>query len=117
VEGRVYQELGRLVQLRLSYRFHSQGSARFWCNEIANRGGDPGCYGIAPRYHVMDEKLGPLTTHLVELQVVWQARALARVPLLSWFALGSFELSYGRYFQDTHYGNAHLLQTGYSLPF
>jgi hypothetical protein len=117
VEGRVYQELGPRLQLRASYRFHTQGSARFWCNEIAGRGGDPGCYGIAPRYHVMDEKLGPLTTHLAELQLLWEARALAAVPLLSWFAAGSFELSYGRYFQDTHYGGAHILQTGYSLPF
>ena len=31
--------------------------------------------------------------------------------------MGAFELSYGRYFQTTHYGNAHLLQTGYTLPF
>jgi hypothetical protein len=36
---------------------------------------------------------------------------------LAWFALGTFDISYGHYFQPTHYGAAHVLQTGYSLPF
>jgi len=31
--------------------------------------------------------------------------------------LGTFELSYGRFFQNTSFANAHVLQTGYSMPF
>ena len=38
-------------------------------------------------------------------------------PFLRWFAAGAFEVSYGRYFQNTSFGNAHVLQTGYRLQF
>jgi hypothetical protein len=117
-EVRVYKEVGPSLELRLSYRYHSQGYARFWwCNGDPSRALDPDCGGEVRRYHVGDQKLGPLRTHLAELKLVWEARALGRVPILAWFALGAFELSYGRYFQEIHYGDAHLLQTGYSLPF
>jgi hypothetical protein len=117
VEARVQKDLPFGLAVRLAYRVHSQGAANFWCNEDPARGGNPGCYGIAPRYHATDEKLGALTTHIPEAKLYWEARPLARVPVLSWFAPGVFELSYARYFQITHYGDAHLLQTAYSLPF
>jgi hypothetical protein len=118
VEGRVYMDVTPNLELRLSYRFHTQGHARFWfCSADPSRALDPECGAEILNFHTGDEKFGPLRTHLAELKLIWEARALANVPVLAWFALGAFELSYGRYFQTTHYGNAHLLQTGYSLPF
>jgi hypothetical protein len=117
VEGRVYQELLPGLEARLTYRFHSQGSASFWCNTDPSRGGKTDCYGFFPHYYSADAKYGPLATHVAQLNLIWEARALSRVPVLGWFSGGELEISYAHYFQSTHYGNAHLLQTGYSLPF
>jgi hypothetical protein len=118
VEGRIYKDLGRYLELRLSYRFHTQTYAIFWwCNGDPSRAANPECGGDVLLYHASHQTLGPLRTQFLELKLTWEARPLARVPVLAWFALGAFELSYGRYFQTTHYGDAHVLQTGYSLPF
>jgi hypothetical protein len=117
VEGRVYQELLEGLELRLSYRLHSQGAARFWCNTDVSRGGRSDCYGFFPTYYSADPKFGPLATHVPQAKLTWEARALASVPVLGWLSSGAFEISYAYYFQSTHYGGAHLLQTGYSLPF
>jgi hypothetical protein len=135
VEARLYKDLGRSVETRLSYRFHWQSRAEFWCNSRANIG----CYGMTPEFHSWDVKFGGLTTQLPELKVIWHLTLLSRVPGLAWFSGGAVELSYGYLFQSTpygtpfndknappllgdlpwtrKYGGAHLLQTGYSLPF
>jgi hypothetical protein len=118
VEARLYKEVTPTLELRFAYRFHTQSYALFWwCNGDPSRASNPDCGGDILASHSSDQKFGPLKTHLAEVKLVWEARALGHVPLLAWFALGAFELSYGRYFQVTHYGDAHLLQTGYSLPF
>ncbi len=117
VEGRVYKGLGRDLEVRLSYRYHSQGAASFWCNSVPRDGGDPSCYGMYPAYHSVDVKFGGLATHQPEVKLTWDLRALGGVPLLDWFAPGTAEISYGRFLQSTYYGGAHLLQVGYSLPF
>jgi hypothetical protein len=118
VEGRLYQEVTQNLELRASYRYHTQGWAQFaFCSRDPSRASDPDCGPEVLIFHTGDEKFGPLHTHLVELKLTWEARSLAGVPVLAWFSLGAFEISYGRYFQTTHYGTAHLLQTGYSLPF
>jgi hypothetical protein len=119
VEARLYREMGDGFELRLSYRFHSQGAARFsFCNShAANVAAPPGCEGVTDVFFASDQKLTTYDTHFLEMKLYWEARALARVPVLAWFAEGAFELSYGHYFQPTHYGGAHVLQTGYTLPF
>jgi hypothetical protein len=117
IEGHVFQDLGPGVGVRLAYRHHSQGAAAFWCNTDPTRGGLTDCYGTMPQYYSADAKLGPLATHVVEAELEWQARPLVAVPVLRWFAGGSFQISYGRYIQDTRYGSAHLLQTGYTLAY
>lgn len=117
VEGRLFKELGRDFELRLTYRYHSQAAAQFWCNTNPRTGGRTDCYGTFPLFYSADEKLGPLATHMPELKLFWEARPLARVPLLRYLAEGTFEASYGYFMQTTHYENGHLLQTGYSLPF
>jgi hypothetical protein len=116
VEARLFQELGRDFELRLSYRYHSQGDAGFYCP------GQPGiapeqCYNEASHLWSVDVKFGALATHMPEAKVYWNLRLFRNVPLLRFFAPGTAEISYGYYFQDSKYGGAHLLQTGYSLPF
>lgn len=126
IEARLYQELTLGLEVRLGYRGHSQGAADFWCNTDPLRGGRTDCYSVenatgggarTPDWFSGDAKLGPLATHVAELKLTWDARPLQSVPVLGWFAAGAFEISYGRYIQNTRYAGAHLLQTGYSLAF
>jgi hypothetical protein len=117
VEGRVFQELPGNLEVRFSYRYHHQGKAAFWCLTDPSRGGSTECYGVFPRYASVDDKLGPLTTHTPQVKLVWEARGLGGVPVLDWLAQGAFDVSYGYYVQSSKFGNAHLLETGYSLPF
>lgn len=117
VEGRIFKELGRDVEVRLSYRYHTQTSTDFYCNTYGNLGGDPGCYPQFSLYYSADEKLGGLDTHMPEVKVYWTPRIFANVPVLRHFAHGTVELSYAYLFQQTHYGDAHFLQSGYTLPF
>jgi hypothetical protein len=145
VETRLYKGLGRDFEVRLSYRYHSQGSARFWCNSDPSSGGRVSCYvlglpsGVFPQYHSVDAKFGALATHLPEIKLIWDLRAFADVPFLQHLAAGSFEVSYGFFIQSSRYGQrftertappfigtlpfvreyggAHLIQTGYTLPF
>jgi hypothetical protein len=39
------------------------------------------------------------------------------VPVLGWISGGTFAISYGRFIQNTSYDFAHVLQTGYTLPY
>lgn len=119
VEGRVSKELGRDVEVRLSYRFHSQGGAGFYCKNPPNFLND--CYEMNALFHSVDEKFGGLSTHLPEVKLTWDLRVLRGRGFFDLFALGAVDISYGIFFQTSHYGGqwggAHLLQTGYSLPF
>jgi hypothetical protein len=140
VEGRLYKNLGRDFELRFDYRYHWQSAARFWCNSLPSQGGDIGCYGgTMPPHHSVDPKFGDLTTQMVQLKGTWDTRVFAGWRVLGLFAAGAFEVSYGYYFEDSPYGmlfndrnappvignlpftrshgGAHLIQTGYSLPF
>jgi hypothetical protein len=112
-EGRVYQELTRNLEVRLSYRWYSQSAADFWCDWMAR----PDCYGPAARVYAFDPKLGKMGTHMPEVKLMWEAAALRGLPVLGWFAPGTFEISYGRFIQNTTFGDAHLAQVGYALPY
>jgi hypothetical protein len=50
------------------------------------------------------------------VKLTWDLRWFKDVPLLWIFAPGAADLSYARFFQDTRYGDAHLLQVGYTYP-
>jgi hypothetical protein len=138
VEGRIFKDLGLDIEARLSYRYHWQGNAGFWCNARPDNGGMLGCYGMTPDLHSWDPKFGHLTTHLPELKLTWDMRALAGMPVLGHLAAGAFDVTYGFYFESAPYGQpfsektapplfgwvvphafkgAHIVQTGYSLPF
>lgn len=113
VEGRIYRGLTSDLEIRLAYRYYRQGSVSFWCDWIAS----PGCYGPGTRVYTSDPKLGPLRTSFPEAKLFWTAHRLRGVPVLGWLSDGTFEISYGYLFQSTSFGNAHLLQTAYSLPY
>jgi hypothetical protein len=139
IEGRLHKEIGRDVEARIDYRYHLQNAARFWCNSLPSQGGDIGCYGQMPEYHSVDPKFGDATTHVLQFKLMWDTRVFAGREVLDLLAGGTFEISYAYYFESTPYGmvfndrnappligdfpwgrshgGAHLIQTGYSLPF
>ena len=129
---------GANLEVRGIYRFHTQSAANFWCNTNTQMGGDISCYGMSPDYHSVDIKFGDLRTQVAEFKLIWDLRLLNGTAL-DFFAAGTFDVSYGYYFEGTpygqeftdrnappvlgelpfsrEYGGAHLIQTGYSLPF
>jgi len=133
VEGRIYQQLTPTLEVRLLFRYYRQNHAAFWCappnrptqlppTEFCAMGTSPPSGYIptgpnAAKYWTSDPKLGPLNTEYPELKLIWDADALRDVPLLRWFASGTFEISYGYYYQSTSFGDAHVVQTGYRLEY
>lgn len=138
IEGRIFKELPENFEVRLSYRYHWQGNAGFWCNARPDNGGMLGCYGMTPDLHSWDPKFGHLTTHLPEVKLTWDLRGLAAVPYLGRLAGGALDVSYGYFFESAPYGQpfsdktappvlgaivpqrykgAHIVQTGYSMTF
>lgn len=116
IEGRVYKMLSRDFEARLSYRYYTQGAAGFWCNTDAARGGRTDCYDPFDPFYSADVKWGQASTHVPEIKILWDLRIFSNVPLLKLFAPGTADISYGRYFQSTRFGAAHLLQVGYTYP-
>jgi hypothetical protein len=128
IEARMYQELTPTLEVRLLFRYYTQSHARFWCapprpsrldqTDFCAVGTDPPAGYLADAtYFTSDPKLGPMHTEYPEVQLVWEAESMRTIPFLRWFAGGTFEVSYGYYFQSTNYGGAHVLQTGYRLPY
>jgi Protein of unknown function (DUF3570) len=113
LELRVYQPLTRTLDVRVSYRQYFQSRAQFWCDAL----GHPGCYAPDALYYSTDPKLGPVRTEYPEIKLFWLAEAFTPVPVLGWLAAGTFDISYGRYIQNTSFGNAHVLQLGYTTPY
>jgi hypothetical protein len=129
IEARVYQQVTPTLQVRFAFRYYRQSHAAFWCaapnrpttlpptDFCAMATEPPSGYLNKAIYYTSDPKLGPVVTEYPEIQLMWAADALRAVPFMRWFAAGTFEISYGHYFQNTSFGNAHVLQTGYRLAF
>ena len=114
LELRAYRPVTRNLTVRLLYRRYWQNyAANFWCDALA----DPRCYPPGSVFYTTDPKLGHVQTSYPELELVWQAEALRPVPVLGWLSAGTFTISYGHYFQNTSFGNAHVLQAGYTMPY
>jgi hypothetical protein len=115
IELRVFQKLTRDLEVRLSYRQYIQNdAANFWCDAIAQTD----CYsGPQAIFYSTDPKLGRQNTEYPEIKLYWEAARLADVPFFRWFSAGTFEISYGRYFQNDSFGPAHVLQMGYRMPY
>jgi len=116
VEGRVYKTLGRDVEVRATYRFYSQGSAAFWCDPAGAAAMGSSCYTNAMLY-TTDPKLTPVSTQYLEGKIYWDATRWRDTPFAGWFSAGTFELSYGYYWESTSYVGAHVLQAGYTIPY
>jgi hypothetical protein len=118
VEARIYHQLTRDLEIRLLYRQYFQQPPAFWCDVPTNPGCSPTGTAASPfPYYSSDPALGPVRTEYPEVKLVWDADALRAVPFFRWFAAGTFEISYGHYFQNNAFGNAHVLQTGYTMPY
>ncbi len=113
IEGRVYQALTHDLELRASYRYYTQTPAYFWCDWMAR----PDCYGPSATLYTADPKLQAVGTSMPELKLTWDALRWRGVPFFGWFSEGSFEVSYAYLIQNTSFGNAHLIQMGYTLPY
>jgi hypothetical protein len=118
VEARIYHQLTRDLEIRLLFREYFQQPPAFWCDVPIN----PGCSATTASpspwmYYSSDPALGPVRTEYPEVKLIWDAEALRGVPFFRWFAAGTFEISYGHYFQNDAFGNAHVLQTGYTMPY
>ena len=113
-EARVYQEITHDLEVRLGLRAYFQTPADFWCDWMAH----PDCYAPSAQYYPGDPKLARVRTLMPEIKLTWEGYRLQGVPFFGWFAAGTFEVSYARYFQNNQsLGNAHLLQAGYSMPY
>ena len=117
VEGRIYHQLSRDLEVRFLYRQYFQQPPAFWCDVPANAGCSPMSVPVSPNYASSDPAIGPVRTEYPEVKLLWEAAAWDSIPFLRWFATGTFEISYGRYFQNDAFGDAHVLQTGYSMPY
>lgn len=121
-ELRVFQQLTRDLEVRVLYRHYIQTAAAFWCDLTSATASGPNCratggYDPMARYYTSDPKLGPVHTEYPELKLYWDAESWRGVPFFGWFAAGTFEVSYGHYFQSTTFGGAHVLQAGYRMPY
>ena len=118
VEARIYHQLTPNLEIRLLYRQYFQQPPAFWCDVPTNSGCTAAGTTTAQwMYYSSDPALGPLRTEYPEVKLIWEADALREVPFFRWFAAGTFEISYGYYFQNDAFGNAHVLQTGYTMPY
>lgn len=117
VEGRLYHRLKRDLEVRFLYRQYFQQPPAFWCDVPANVGCSPMSVSVSPNYASSDPAIGPVRTEYPEVKLMWDAASWESIPFFRWFAAGTFEISYGRYFQNNSFGNAHVLQTGYSMPY
>jgi hypothetical protein len=117
VEGRLYHRLSRDLEVRFLYRQYFQQPPAFWCDVPANVGCSPMSVSVSPTYASSDPAIGPVRTEYPEVKLIWDAASWESIPFFRWFAAGTFEISYGRYFQNNSFGDAHVLQTGYSMPY
>ena len=117
LEGRLYHSLSRDLEVRFLFREYFQQPPAFWCDVPANAGCSPATVAPPWNYASSDPAIGPLHTEYPEVKLIWDAAAWESVPFFRWFAAGTFEISYGRYFQNNSFGDAHVLQTGYSMPY
>jgi hypothetical protein len=114
LELRLYRPLTRDLTVRVSFRQYVQNSsANFWCDVLAS----PTCYEPGSVYYTTDPKLGHVYTEYPEGELIWTAERLREIPVLGWLSAGTFTISYGRYIQNTSFGDAHVLQAGYTMPY
>ncbi|HVZ74247.1 MAG TPA: DUF3570 domain-containing protein [Polyangia bacterium] len=121
-EARLYQPVTRTLEVRLSYRQYWQTRAAFYCDTsmlgIQTEARCPdGGYAPDALYYSTDPKLGRVVTKYPEVKLYWLADAFEDVPILGWLSAGTFDISYGRYIQSTSFGDAHVLQLGYTMPY
>jgi Protein of unknown function (DUF3570) len=102
IEGRIYQDIGRNLDGRITYRYHTQGHAYF-----AKLPGAPGgqAYTACPQdtthpvgcdvVYTSDPKLFAFDSHYLEFQLRYTMAGMRKVPVLQWFEGGWVDLTFG----------------------
>lgn len=133
IEPRVYQSLGDHVEVRLSFRYHTQTRAYFFRDLPAGEQ-NTDCGADADRTdperrcaYTGDDKLRPFSSWGVEGQLVVDLAGTEGVPLVGWFSAGKLDLSYLSLHQDNTWGRCgpgtlnvcenRVIQLGLTLPF
>jgi hypothetical protein len=75
------------------------------------------CYPQGTGLYTSDPKLTPVSTQYLEGKIYWDATRWRGTRFAGWFSAGTFELSYGYYWESTTYVGAHVLQAGYTIPY
>src|SRR5262249_17981963 len=79
IEGRVYQDLAKYLDLRVAYRYYTQGNAFF--AKLAPTTGGPAYMAGVDKVYTSDPKMFSLDSHYVEFQLRAQLEGLKQVPV------------------------------------
>lgn len=107
-EGRIYQEVGDLVTLRLRYRFYTQTRSFFW------RPAD--LYTMEDPFVTADPKMQEFHSHLVGAHARVGLGFLER-SALGFAGRGEVWFSFDYWFQTSRFGNGVIAQAGLRVPF
>ena len=108
---RISQELAHGLELRASYRFHSQGAADFFADQYGQEEVDAALAGRG--FVVDDEKLSAHRTHVLRGQL---ELALARFGATGRIGEMRVDVVVERIVQETAFGNAWAAQVGLWVP-
>jgi len=107
-EGRIYQELGDLLMLRLRYRYYTQTAAFFVKPE--------GQYTGEETYLTVDPKMTEFHTHLLGTMLLVRLEFLEQSPLeLMWESTLEFTFEY--IWNTNSYGDGIIAQAAVRVPF
>lgn len=107
-EGRMYQEVGELLTLRLRYRYHTQDRSFFFR--------PPEQYDIDDPYVTADPKMSRFESHLVGVHAR-VALAFLDGSVLDFLDEAELWLSFDTWFQTSRFGNGVIAQTALRVPF
>jgi hypothetical protein len=107
-EGRIYQELGHHLLLRLRYRYYTQTRAFFYKA--------PENYDPEEVYVTADPKMSRFHSHLVGLQLVFKLTFLER-SFLRFARDGTLDFGFDRIWNTNRFGNGIIATAGFRMPF
>jgi hypothetical protein len=109
LESRAHVDLPAGVAAKLTYRYYRQGAADFYQTFYASL--------PANALFTADPKLSAFDSHYGEAELRYGLDRLAQWQPLAWLRDSSVSLSYGYLVQFNRFGNAHLAQAGWTLPY
>lgn len=107
-EGRIYQEIGDFITLRLRYRYYEQTRAFFYRA--------PDAYSIDDPYVTNDPKMQDFSSHLVGVHARVGLGLLER-SFLDFASHGEVWFSFDHWWQTSRFGNGVIAQAGLRVGF